>query len=156
MPSASGEKSPSRSAINCLCITDHLAENSNAHGRLLSRTQNSSERREPSNLVALNAQLYAQGITKSALKLDGLSSKHRDNVIRILQGMLQKRTVSRRLVWSYHKHPNWRAGRFHLTYRPSHDYRKTSNEPRRSRRLTVSCRTTMSDSAGCTRSSRDG
>ncbi|KAG7548923.1 hypothetical protein FFLO_03215 [Filobasidium floriforme] len=62
MPSASGEKSPS------------------------------SERREPSNLVALNAQLYAQGITKSALKLDGLSSKHRDNVIRILQGMLQKRT----------------------------------------------------------------
>jgi hypothetical protein len=62
--------------------------------------QYSSERREPSNLVALNAQLYAQGITKSALKLDGLSSKHRDNVIRILQGMLQKRTVSRHLVWS--------------------------------------------------------
>lgn len=88
MPSASGVKSPSRSAE--LLQPKPLASQLKSSSPMLS----SSERREPSNLVDLNAQLYAQGITKSALKLDGLSSKHRDNVIRILQGMLQKRTVS--------------------------------------------------------------
>jgi hypothetical protein len=45
-------------------------------------------------LIELNAQLYARGLTRSGLKLEGLNNKARDQVIKVISKLLSQRAVS--------------------------------------------------------------
>jgi hypothetical protein len=44
----------------------------------------------------LNAYVLAAGLTKSALNLNGLATRQRDNVMRVLTGLVERRQVGQR------------------------------------------------------------
>lgn len=44
-------------------------------------------------LMDLNSQLYARGLTRSGLKLEGLNSKAQDQVIKVISKLLSQRAV---------------------------------------------------------------
>jgi hypothetical protein len=44
-------------------------------------------------LMDLNSQLYARGLTRSGLKLDGLNSKAQDQVVKVISKLLSQRAV---------------------------------------------------------------
>lgn len=56
--------------------------------------KNETQRSDPA-LVELNAQLYARGLTRSGLKLEGLNGKARDQVMKVISKLLSQRAVSK-------------------------------------------------------------
>lgn len=54
--------------------------------------QNDIHREHPA-LAELNSQLYARGLTRSGLKLEGLNSKAQDQVVKVISKLLSQRTV---------------------------------------------------------------
>lgn len=56
------------------------------------KTPPKEDARNPA-LVDLNSQLYARGLTRSGLKLEGLNSKAQDQVIKVISKLLSQRAV---------------------------------------------------------------
>jgi hypothetical protein len=51
-------------------------------------------------LMELNAQLYARGLTRSGLKLEGLNNKAQDQVVKVISKLLSQRAVRPSLFYA--------------------------------------------------------
>lgn len=60
-------------------------------------SKSTGSRTDPSKahpaLAELNSKLYARGLTRSGIKLDGLNSKAQDQVVKVISKLLSQRAV---------------------------------------------------------------
>ncbi|KAJ9106277.1 hypothetical protein QFC21_001422 [Naganishia friedmannii] len=71
-------------------VPDNSLGRSTAKESKVTDAKSETQRADPA-LVELNAQLYARGLTRSGLKLEGLNGKARDQVMKVISKLLSQR-----------------------------------------------------------------